>query len=79
MESTSETRHDRQQRLQQRNDRNALLTGVFGLAVVVFGFAVAITSTGFDGEMRPTGGLVIAALGAIAFVAGFYFRGRKIR
>jgi len=72
MEPT-ETRYERQQRLQARNDRNALITGLFGLAVVIFGFFVIGTST------EATGGWVIVILGAVAFAAGMYNRGRPVR
>jgi len=73
MDTQGQTRYDRQQTAQARNDRNALITGVFGVAVMLLGLYVAATST------DATGGLVIAVLGFVAFIAGMYNRGRKVR
>jgi len=79
MTTHEETRHERRERLQRRNDRNALITGLFGLLVVFFGLFIAGTTTNSAGESQPGAGLFIAALGAVAFGAGFYFRGRPVR
>ena len=68
-----DTRYERQQRAQTRNDRNALITGIFGVVVILFGLFVGVTST------NPTGGWVIIVLGVVAFIAGMYNRGRKVR
>lgn len=69
----TETRYGQQQKAQARNDRNALITGLAGLAIVFFGFYVIGTST------EATGGWVIVIAGAIAFAAGMYNRGRPVR
>lgn len=73
MDTTETTRYDRQKQAQARNDRNALITGVFGVLVVIFGFYVIGTST------EATGGWIIVILGAVAFAAGMFNRGRKVR
>lgn len=73
MDTQGQTRYDRQKAAQARNDRNALITGVFGLAVLIFGFYVIGTST------EATGGWVIVILGVIAFAVGMFNRGRKVR
>ena len=69
MTTHEETRHERRERLQRRNDRNALITGLFGIPVFVFGLLL-----GWNGA-----GILIMALGALAFGAGFYNRGRPVR
>src|SRR5690606_32804666 len=44
MNSEGQTRDDRQQTAQARNDPNALITGVFGLSVMLLGLYMAATS-----------------------------------
>ena len=56
-----------------------LLASVSVLLVVFFGLFIAGTTTNSAGESQPGAGLFIAALGAVAFGAGFYFRGRPVR
>lgn len=70
---THETRHDRKQRLQARNDRNALITGLFGIALFVLGMAIGIAGdvAGFAATLM--------VLGLVAFIAGMIFRGRPVR
>ena len=69
MTTHGETRHERRERLQRRNDRNALITGIFGIPVFVFGLLLGPNA----------GGILVMALGALAFGVGFYSRGRPVR
>ncbi|HLS50173.1 MAG TPA: hypothetical protein VK024_09280 [Actinomycetaceae bacterium] len=73
MDVQGETRYDRRQRLQARNDRNALITGLFGVALFVLGIFIGAASgdAGFGG--------IFMVLGLVAFVAGLIFRGRPVR
>ena len=72
MTAADETRYDRRQRLQARNDRNALITGLFGVLLLVLGIFVGALGT-------PALGWIMMGLGLVAFIAGFIFRGRPVR
>lgn len=67
------TVYDRQKKAQARNDRNALITGLAGVILAVLGMFIGVATgdAGFGG--------VFMVLGLVAFVAGFFFRGRPVR